>query len=70
MNKEYRICTKCLIHHYENCNTCFGFGIYEPDDSPGKTFPVIAAAAHGFIAIHGKFLPCPECDSTIKGISK
>lgn len=56
----YHVCTEYPIHHYDNCNTCFGFGVY----SQGN--PVIAAEAHGAPWIDT--FPCPECGSTVKGV--
>ena len=63
--KKYRICKKCAIRHYENCETCFGFGLYDRD----AYHPISASDA-----IEGKLefpvRPCPECGSTEKGLSK
>lgn len=60
---EYRICRGCKIHHYENCRTCFGFGVYDN----GKDTPVSAANAHDkdFLC---DVVSCPECKSTAKGM--
>lgn len=58
---KLRLCTRCAIHHYENCGSCFGFGVYGP-----RATPISAAEAHD-----GKLLPfarvCPECQSTTQG---
>jgi len=62
--KVYRVCTDCPIHHYENCDTCAGFGVY-----PGKTIPVVpiwAGEAHDG-TYPDNWLPCPECGSTPMG---
>jgi len=65
MNK-YRICIKCPIDHYENCDTCFGFGVYIIDD---VTYPISASDAHSEEFRHPVW-QCPECGSTIKGVPK
>jgi len=61
---KYRICTKCEVPHYENCKTCFGFGVYKINDC---LYPIITSEA-----IDNNYnytpLPCPECGSTTKGI--
>ncbi len=59
--KKYRICTKCEVHHYENCGTCFGFGLKLNDT------PIIAAEAMGYRELP-EWKECPECKSTPKGI--
>lgn len=60
-----RICTECNPHHYENCRSCFGFGVY-----PGKEIDIVPISAGD--AIDGKWpslwRPCPECKSTPKGL--
>lgn len=64
----YHTCKECEIHHYDNCATCFGFGVYKEPTSDGY-IPVTAGDAHS-----GKFnrewIPCPECGSTPEGISE
>ena len=65
--RNYRICTNCPIHHYENCNTCFGFGVYTVERYPGEYFPVSAGAAHER-TFRGPCFPCPECGSTPNGL--
>lgn len=42
---EYRICKKCAIHHYENCESCFGFGVYKISNTPDLAWPVHADEA-------------------------
>lgn len=59
--KEYRICTDCKIHHYENCETCFGFGLTL------YNIPITAAEAMGYEKLP-EWKLCPECGSTPKGI--
>ena len=65
---EYHICTECKIHHYENCDTCFGFGVYKNPNCT-EQFPITAGVAHDLhlSPIKGA-LPCPECKSTLKGL--
>ena len=54
----YKICTACTPNHYENCGTCFGFGLH----------------ANGMIVSAGQAssatddIPCPECGSTRFGV--
>jgi hypothetical protein len=63
----YRICQKCKIEHYENCQTCLGFGV-KSELHYGELVPIIA-----YDAIHGTvtdWRECPTCHSTIKGIPK
>ena len=64
--KKYRICTKCEIHHYENCETCFGFGVYR---SNSYLYPIPARDAHEGNDIKNSE-PCPECGSTVEGYPK
>lgn len=63
----YTICEKCEIHHYENCKTCRGFGVYTLANRKSEIFPVDA-----YDAIHhikrGEQKPCPECGSTVEGV--
>jgi len=63
---EYRICTECEIHHYENCPNCLGFGI-RAIGLPEGDVPIIAAQAHGIEPLQD-WLPCPECGSTPMGV--
>jgi hypothetical protein len=65
-NKVYRICFACEINHFENCESCYGFGVYKISTNPSGTFPVTAAEAHDK-QFKGAVLPCPECGSTEKG---
>ena len=68
MNIEgLRICTACRIHHYENCGTCFGFGMYPGRD--GSLVPISAGAAHSG-EFPGNWATCPECDSGPAGVPK
>jgi hypothetical protein len=62
--KQYRICTDCKIPHYENCDTCFGFGLKR--EIPNG--PISAAEAMGGEPLP-EWIECPECGSTPKGIS-
>ena len=65
---ELRIYTKCRIHHYENCNTCAGFGVYSVENRLRELFPVIASEVHEK-KFRGKVQVCPECKSTVLGLS-
>jgi hypothetical protein len=64
---KFRICTKCEIHHYENCPNCFGFGVWS--DVLGDA--VTAGQSYDY-KHNGEILripkPCPVCKSTIVGI--
>lgn len=68
-----RICTSCQIKHYENCRTCFGFGVKDIVH-PDGLIPVNASTAEE-IRIYGT-LPaarvkrCPECGSNVYGIDE
>ena len=61
--KKYRICNVCAIPHYENCESCWGFGVY-------SFIPGDAVRAGDVIdgKLKGEVFPCPECGSTEKGI--
>lgn len=61
-----QICERCQIHHYENCGSCFGFGVYESQRGNGLV-PISASEAHD-LRPPGEPLPCPECKSTINGV--
>lgn len=63
MDKTYRICTACEIHHYENCESCWGFGVYS--DTLGDVVRAIEALEKNF---RGKVYPCPECGSDENGV--
>ena len=70
--KRYSICTSCKIHHFDNCETCFGYGIkkkiFEIQD---ENIPVSAYDAEcirsGFILMWDY---CPECHSSPYGLPK
>ena len=55
---EYRICTKCEIHHVENCNTCFGFGLLKHSGG--------IISAHMAHSENPDYIICPECGGTPK----
>ncbi len=65
-DSKYRICTKCAIHHYENCGTCFGFGVYTHTAVDG----IIPVNAHAACTqeFSGETRACPECLSTSEGL--
>lgn len=75
---EYRVCTKCWVPHFENCGTCFGFGVLKRRTADG-VIPV--AAGEAFHITTGEEVltsyrctsldevePCPECGSDVNGI--
>lgn len=65
---KYRVCTKCKVMHYENCETCFGFGLYT---TAGMylAYPLSESKAIDGIGTDvTKLFPCPECKSTNKGV--
>ena len=66
--KNYRICKKCAIPHFENCGSCFGFGVYSVPDRPGEVFPVAASEAIETKQFRGVVQVCPECGSTVMGL--
>ena len=65
---NYRICTECSIHHFDNCGSCFGFGVYSLPDRPGELFPVTAHEAMVTKQFRGEVQACLECGSTVLGI--
>lgn len=64
---NYRICTQCDIPHFENCGTCFGFGVYSVKGREGELFPVAAIEALQTKQYRGEVQACPECGSTTSG---
>lgn len=61
----YNICIKCSPHHYENCGTCFGFGIHERHSQHDlDIIPVSAGTVESIM----KWEACPECKSTPAGL--
>lgn len=54
-----RLCTKCSPSHFENCETCFGYGV----TASGSPVRAGDAGEHreGFAA-------CPECGSDWRGV--
>lgn len=66
--ENYRICNKCEIPHFENCGSCFGFGVYSVPDRPGEVFPVTAGEAIETKVFRGEVKACPECGSTVLGL--
>ena len=63
---NYRICASCEIIHYENCNNCFGFGVYVAGN--GELYPVTANEAIETKVFRGELQACPECGSTVAGV--
>ena len=65
MSDKVIICTSCFVPHVENCNTCFGFGLYLGKD--GKTeVPTNASSASKWK--HQTYIRCKECGGTPFGI--
>lgn len=74
------ICTNCPTHHYADCRSCFGFGVYRAPS--GKLSPVTGrevAERQWLSTITGErntdrppfpegLLPCPECGSMHAGV--
>lgn len=69
---EPKICRKCRIHHYENCDECLGFGFYvrEGTETAGRivTTMVTAAMAHDGLPIGATEKLCPNCGSGMRGV--
>lgn len=63
IKSKYRVCSKCKIRHYENCESCWGFGVYS--STPWNAVHAIEAISGN---LKGPVLPCPECRSTEKGV--
>ena len=62
----HRMCTSCEVPHAENCETCFGFGLWQLDN--GERLIISAYEAHEgkpywpFVSTRGRTLVvCPEC---------
>ena len=69
VGEELRVCTKCVVHHYENCPGCLGFGM----KLLGGDWAVPAAAAEAMpdgvdMFALGEFVECPTCHSTLAGV--
>jgi len=60
MKKIYRLCTQCTPHHIENCENCFGFGVYSL-----KHGDCVYAMDAGLTI--RKVIKCPECGSDENG---
>jgi len=65
--EELRVCTNCEIHHYENCPSCFGFGVYNVKAADYRIYPMPAGAAHDGSFRTKDWEPCPFCHSTPYG---
>lgn len=67
---DFRICTSCKVHHYENCPQCAGFGLmkrpFEPDFPNG--IPIFAF--EGMEGPTPEWKPCPHCGSTPAGVPR
>lgn len=62
-----KVCLICEIPHFEDCGTCYGFGVYIFPENLVDIVPVAASAAHS-----GKYtdqvFACRECGSNEFGI--
>jgi hypothetical protein len=57
----HRICTDCEIHHAENCQSCFGFGLWARPNMR-ETGPITAYEAHEGQRLEDYTASvCPEC---------
>jgi hypothetical protein len=65
--KEYRVCQNCDTPHYENCGTCFGFGIYSFSKMPIAAFEIDEIRV---LSCDSGWEICPECHSSPRGIPK
>jgi len=62
-----RVCTACVVQHFENCADCFGFGLYVGEE--GGYVPASASMAMDKGLPQGKeSVSCPTCHSTITGV--
>jgi hypothetical protein len=59
------VCKSCHVPHFENCPSCFGFGLYQKED--GTNYPVSAFDSQQLEFKH-KVIPCNYCGSTEKGM--
>lgn len=71
------VCTTCPVPHIDNCEWCFGFGVYVDRTAGGRPAPVAASEAitgrksRGFTDTDepiGPTMPCPVCGSTTAGV--
>ena len=63
-----KICTKCSVQHVENCDRCFGFGVYK-----GKEIEEVPVAAWEAERVKNmltviEWERCPSCGCTPWGI--
>jgi|APSaa5957512622_1039677.scaffolds.fasta_scaffold72199_2 hypothetical protein len=59
---ELNICRDCDIAHYNNCTTCFGYGLIYSD----RLMPITAREAEE--KEYDGFEYCPECLSGPMGV--
>lgn len=62
------LCHRCDITHYENCPTCWGFGVYASHDTRLRLVPVSGAMAAGSEPLPPSARACPTCRSTPLGV--
>lgn len=63
--RPFTVCRTCDPPHIDNCETCFGFGVY-PRLLAGEPVPIGAARAKDDPPPDA--IPCPTCGSTVKGV--
>ena len=72
--KKYHICKECNISHYDNCQSCFGFGINKESGTAISAGYAVHKDTYWFSEEEKdrkiNVIPCPECKSTLKGVPK
>lgn len=59
------VCHACDVAHYDNCPTCFGFGV-RPRTVDDRPVPI--SAGRYTLTAGSDWLPCPTCKSTPQGL--
>jgi hypothetical protein len=70
MKVDLHVCTTCDVPHFDNCPTCWGFGV-RYYDGPHGSIPIsgensVRHKALMYIDLDWK--ACPTCGSTPRGI--
>ena len=68
MPAALRGCRRCDLFHYENCPTCFGFGVYA-SGSPIAAGTALRIAAESSVADIAASA-CPSCGSTVTALGR
>jgi hypothetical protein len=66
--RPFHICEQCTPPHYDNCETCWGYGVMPSTIATSRTVPVPAGMAIEEPPANAR--PCPTCGSTVKGVPK